>query len=108
MAKDENSETNEAVAKIWMINAVSNKIDDVKTSQTTDNDEIKALIRELSITIKNELVTKEQMETQIKLVHKEYAPTKKAVIWLGTTVALIVISYFFQLFVNITQQVGTK
>ena len=96
----------EEFAKNWQIDSVMSQVEDNETSRKTDTQEIKDLIKGIDDKIDKKVVTKDKLDSEIKLIHKEYAPTKKAVWWLAATLGLLIITYFFQLFVNISKVVG--
>lgn len=80
----------EEYAKNWQVNAVAG-----------DVGEIKDLIKSLDKKLEEKFATREYVESQIKLVHKEYGPLKKAIYWIGGILGALVISYAFQLFINL-------
>lgn len=80
----------EEYAKNWQVNAVGK-----------DVSEIKGLISSLDKKLEDKFATREYVESQIKLVNKEYSPLKKLVYWIGGILGALIIGYAFQLIINL-------
>lgn len=106
MAAKQTHETNpESFAPNWRVDSIKGSIDDLKTSIKEDSQETKKLLNDFIKEARDKFVTKEELAASNRLIDEKYAPTKKAVWGIGATVVGILISYAFQLFINL-QGVG--
>jgi len=91
----------EAYAPNWRVDGIKESIDDLKSSMREDNSETKKLINDFIKESRDKFVTKEDLAASNRLIEEKYGPTKKAVWGIGATVVGILVSYAFQLFINL-------
>lgn len=93
----------EEIAKNWQVDIVAQRVEESDKARQAETRELKTLIKELSQAIKESgYVTKEELDSTVRLIDERYGPFKKAIYWLAGVMATILISYFFQLFINIS------
>jgi len=97
----------EEFAKNWQVDAIYKQVEDNEVNRKTDSEEIKGLINSLGTKIDNKLVTKDELRAAIDKVHAEYRPQKKFLIWMGSALGILIITYFFQLFANLFKVVAS-
>ena len=88
-------------APLYKVNQLQESYTDLKTTIRDENTETRKLINEFIKEARGTYVTKEELIARDRLIDEKYGPTKKAVWGIGATVLGILVSYAFQLFINL-------
>jgi len=88
-------------APLYKVNQLQESYGDLKATIKDENTETRKLINDFIKESRANFVTKEELMARDRLIDEKYGPTKKAVWGIGATVLGILVSYAFQLFINL-------